>query len=366
MRIAIIGNYGAKNLGDEMILEGLLKTLRQLTPEAETLVLSGDPAETAKRYSVKSVPKFPAGLRSFLSGFSTNATLEEVKTCDYVIVGGGGLFAGVTLKGSLIWAVQVYRCLRLKKPVIMYGQSLGPVKGFLLKMLIKYLFSRAAFVAVRDRQSKSELENLNLDKEVLLMPDLALKLEKPRQKEPENQIYVCLRQLNSLTDDFKFGVAKFLDWLTIDQKFKISFIDFQKKQDDDGLVHEQIKKLLPSTTFETIPQPQSSAELFEIYSKATLILGMRLHSIIAAIRTETPFIAISYSPKVSNLLESYNLGDCCLDLTSSDFESLKRLFEKIIRNKPQIKASLEQLNQSLPTDFANVEVKLKLILSKAA
>jgi len=66
MKIVIAGNYGANNLGDEMILEGLLKLLNDVVPDAKITVLSSEPKDTKKRHKVKSLNLFPAGFRSYL------------------------------------------------------------------------------------------------------------------------------------------------------------------------------------------------------------------------------------------------------------------------------------------------------------
>jgi polysaccharide pyruvyl transferase WcaK-like protein len=77
MKIVICGNYGAENLGDELILEGMLETLRAVSPDAEITVMSGNPKETKwlykARYGMEAVAKFPSGIRSFLKSIFRNS-----------------------------------------------------------------------------------------------------------------------------------------------------------------------------------------------------------------------------------------------------------------------------------------------------
>ncbi len=361
MKIAVIGNYGAGNAGDELILEGLLKTLKSVSPGVQLLVLSGNPDETSKRYAVPSVPKFPAGIRSFFGSLTSGKTTEEVKSCNYVVLGGGGLFASVTFRANLLWAIQAYMAYKLGKPVIMYGQSLGEIKGFFLKSIIKYLFKKAIFVAVRDKESKTELEKLNLVQEIHLMPDLAFKLDINQSSiRDEKKALVCLRQLSNLSADFKSEIEKFLNWLTIEQKLTLTFVDFQKGTDDDGPLHNEIiNSLKDKSCAKHISQLADSNALFTEFLNAGFIFGMRLHSVIAAIRSSTHFIAISYSPKVRNLLANYGLEKYCIDLSELDFEKLKSLYADVINNKESIKKSLDELNQNFKKDFEQVELKLK-------
>ncbi len=92
MKFTICGNYGAGNLGDEMILSGLISFLKETYNEIEITVLSGDPKKTATK-DIHSVEKFPAGIKSLLKfPFSKSKTKEEFSSSDYFILGGGGLF----------------------------------------------------------------------------------------------------------------------------------------------------------------------------------------------------------------------------------------------------------------------------------
>ena len=60
-KITICGNYGATNIGDEMILRGIVSTIRSIKQDAEITVLSHNPEETSKRYEVNSCYFLPFG-----------------------------------------------------------------------------------------------------------------------------------------------------------------------------------------------------------------------------------------------------------------------------------------------------------------
>jgi len=54
-RVGISGSYGGMNLGDEAILEGILKELRA-SIEADVVVFSKNPKDTEKRHQVRAIP----------------------------------------------------------------------------------------------------------------------------------------------------------------------------------------------------------------------------------------------------------------------------------------------------------------------
>ncbi len=365
MKIVVCGSFGAKNLGDEMILEGLLTSLRSVEPkslptgrpclpagrQAEITVLSGNPKATLERYGekfgIKTAKKFAAGIKSF--ALSGPATSKIVKECDWFILGGGGLFGSLTFRANLIWAVQALMAYRLKKPVIMYGQSISPIRWKIIRWLVKRIFQKAELIAVRDEDSKEQLKKLGVTKKIYLVPDLAFRarsalasLRASKVSEAKTlssstpTLLVALRQMPGLSQHFKHYLAEFLDWLITEHNYKIKFVNFQEGAEGDNKLHKEIADMMkdksksPRELSPVITSHMTTDALLHEFSQADLVLGMRLHSIISAIKTKPPFIAISYSPKVRNFLETAGLQKYLINHESVDFEKLKSLFEKII------------------------------------
>lgn len=387
MKIVVCGSYGAKNLGDEMILEGLLTSLRSVVPQAEITVLTGNPKETLERYGekfgIKVAKKFAAGIKSF--ALSGSATSKIVKECDWFILGGGGLFGGLNFRANLIWAIQALMAYRFKKPVIMYGQSIGEVRWKIIRWLMRKIFQKAELIAVRDEDSKEQLKKLGVKKKIYLVPDLGFRLSQgtiptTRANTPTTThthastqsttsifasrptLLVALRQMPDLSQHFKHYIAEFLDWLISEHNYKIKFIDFQQGKEGDDKLHKEIAAMmktkfphgsspeitpLVNATRLHIDAPSGNhtiADLLHEFSRADLILGMRLHSIITAIKTKTPFIAISYAPKVSNFLQTASLQKYSINHDVLDFEKLKSIFERIEKDRMDIKKELEGFN----------------------
>src|SRR6056297_2129877 len=125
MKFIICGNYGAGNLGDELILEGLLKEFSEKFTQSEFTVMSANPEETSKKYKVCSVPHIPSGAKSSLKSiFQRTETKKELKDADCFILGGGGLFLSLRKRANWIWGVQAMKALWYRKPLIIWGQSL--------------------------------------------------------------------------------------------------------------------------------------------------------------------------------------------------------------------------------------------------
>ena len=352
MKFTIIGNYGASNVGDELILEGLLSTIRKNSPETEVVVLSANPSQTREKFEVQSVQKFPAGIRSLckytLNG-SFKKTKKQVKSSDFVIIGGGGLFDDSSFKAIWIWAVQTYMAHFLKKKIIMYGQSIKEPKSALTKRIIRKLFKISSFIAVRDEDSKKVIKSLIRGKKVHLMPDLVFKLEPKFKQAKENKITLCLRDQTGKPSDFDQKLAKFLNFLLQEEKkLELDFLPFKKELDEK--YHEQIiEKIAEKSRVKTQDYTEKRHKIEELFSESKLIFGVRLHSILMAINTETPFIAINYNPKVRNLLRTLDMEQFVIEPTELDSKKFLDLYKYTQENEEKITHKLKNTknNQAL-------------------
>ncbi|MBI2634610.1 polysaccharide pyruvyl transferase family protein [Candidatus Peregrinibacteria bacterium] len=342
MKIAVAGNYGANNLGDEMILEGLLETLLNIFPNAEIAVLSANPADTEERHNVRSVHRFPSGFRSFLKGFfnrdERKKTIEAVKNCDFFVLGGGGLFGELSFKGNFIWATQALKAARYGKPIIMYGQSIGPIRNRFFRWFIKRLFQKAALITVRDEASKERLKEWGIHKKIYLIPDIAFRKHRGLKSAMRQQeMVIALRYLKNLPSNFVEKIAGFLNWLVSEQKYCLHFIDLFPK---DEIFYNKIAQFLPQNALKH-SSPKSSPELLDIIHNADFVLGMRLHSIIAAIQASTPFIAINYSSKIHDLLEHTDFKNWLIGM---DLEKIQEKFLNIRTESAKIKGFSRSLH----------------------
>ncbi|PIZ76448.1 hypothetical protein COY05_01160 [Candidatus Peregrinibacteria bacterium CG_4_10_14_0_2_um_filter_38_24] len=339
MKYVVVGNYGAKNLGDEMILEGMIEMLKKADDCAEIDVLKGN-------------EKFPAGIKSgikWIFGGNKN-TKEKVKNCDYFILGGGGLFGSLSKYANTIWGLQASYAYRNKKPVLMLGQSVGKIKNKFIQKFVKNIFNKSELISVRDAKSKENLKEIGVTKKIVIVPDLAFCRENKDDNQmtlsgidenqaPSKDVIIALRQMKKLPQNFKIQIARFVEWLTKEEKMNVKFVNFQTgKVDNDEISHKEIKEIVGENTSEnnqngslTIITPQSSREVLKLFKNSSFALCMRLHSIIAATLTNTPLAAINYAEKVKNLMDFMGSKENLLEIKNVSFEKLKNLYNKKIK-----------------------------------
>lgn len=330
MKIVICGNYGAKNKGDEMILSGMLTMLREIIPKVEITVLSADPHDTKEKHHVKAVPQFAAGFRSLLS--SKKATHKAVEDSDIFILGGGGLFGSLTFRANVIWGIQAWQAYRHNKPVLMLGQSIGRLKGALRKWIVKSVFKKAIYISVRDSESVKRLERLGIHG-AHLAPDYAFYNEVEPGHPKEKTVAIALRAKAKLDSKVKI----LIDWLK-SEGWKLSFVNFREPEDD--ILH---REMFPDADFIN-PEEIANQEV---------LIGMRLHSIITAIKYQVPFVAIDYAPKVTALLKD-------TALLSQIFNS--NHYKEQISSAAVIREKLVKINSKIKVKNKEEALRLKEFL----
>lgn len=356
MKIAIVGNYGAKNSGDELILSGLLSIVKKAAPKAEITVFSADPAATTRQHQIHSVRSLPGGLRSFFRYlFLNTSTRQTILESDCIILGGGGLFASIKKRANLIWAIPALLTFYHGKKLIIYGQSLEKIPGPFIRALIKKIFEKAVLITVRDRRSQEILERIGIRRDAILLPDLAFALKILAPPHLQKTIAVALRNSRVLKPSSRRAIADFLDWLISEHKWQVQFFSFQEGAHDDHKLHQQVVALM---------KHGSQCRYIKHLPQTACLLGMPLHAIIYSTLTTTPFIALPYATKVQSFLDDAGLTDLSLNLDQISFENLCQKFEFLQKNSERITASLTEYVKKAQHAHEEMAQKLAVIFEQ--
>jgi len=293
-QVVLIGSFGAGNLGDELILAGFLAKLKKELPRIEITVLTGNPRKSKKWHADSKalfLPLLPAGLRSLLR-FDWLRTVAAIRRTDAVIFPGGGLFTDdESLFAPLLWSWQLLVAKFFWKPVFLFGQSIGPFRSSFARELSRFALDKAELIGVRDIASAGELKKLGTSQgKIQLGEDSALFLKaqkmKPIKKSP-TKILLSARL-------YPRGQAKCFAQIRAElakyPKAKISFLEFGAGDRAAWAELGKPGKLLKA--------PVGAAELLRLVRQHDLVIGMRLHSLIAARLAGVPAVAVSYSRKV--------------------------------------------------------------------
>ncbi len=323
MKIGLIGNYGATNAGDEAILRAILNS----HSEHEWVVFSANPKETESELGTKSVALFPLGFRSCTKhGFKKS--MKALRSVDAVVLGGGGLMQDEYLFACFLWAWQLFWVKFFSKPYFIYSTGVGPLKTWIGRRLTKWVYQDAVGITVRDASSYNTLHRLGLpddNVEITADPAFLFKSVEHEQARTPHTYIISLRPWLKYNTKIINIFTNYLLKLKEEKGAKFVFVCMQRIKEHDHRVIDPILKRVNGTLL----IPKNYSELLQAMRQAEFAIGMRYHFLIAAILTQTPALAVSYSHKVDSLykysvLEPYHLS--LADLTEEHLEKkMKRL-----------------------------------------
>ena len=362
-KIVVAGNYGATNIGDEAILDGVILALNDAFTKPDIIVFSANPKETSALHDVKSVFMFPAGIRSFLKGLfslSIFRTLNSVRSADLFVLGGGGLFTDEKVKAVFIWYVQFLVARLFRIPIACLAQSVGPLDTKFGKKTVFKVFSKSVLNVVRDENSRNVLVDIGID-DVHVLTDITFIQDRPFAVSDEYHSYIVMSIRPWITaDEDKYkDLAKFIDEIFKKDGYKTVFVPFQKIQDEDLIVMKKIYSYLKDKEAASFFDfnDDINAVLF-LMAKADFVIGMRLHSLIFSTLSNTPFIALSYSDKVKGFVEGVELDDYLVDWSVFDYEKIMTLWRSIVKNRNKVIANV---TQSLLVNRAKAEKYVEVL-----
>ena len=323
MKVGIIGNYGATNIGDEAILTAMIKSLS----DHKITVFSADYKKTSVEYGIDSAPLFPLGLRSFFkNGF--RRSIKALKKTDIVILGGGGLFQDNHLYACLLWAWQVFWVTWFKKPLIIYGTGVGPLKTAIGKRITKWAYEQADLIAVRDEYSRDLLHKIGVSEQDIYItsdPVFIYNRSDIAKERAKNLFVISIRPWLGYNSKIIDSFVPFLEKLKAEKNAEFIFVCMQQIREHDHKVIDPIMKKVGGELF----IPKHFSDLIEMMRTAEFAIGMRYHFLMSAIITGTPVIPVSYSPKVDELFADTPLSSYVIpvgELSADVLENrLKRL-----------------------------------------
>ncbi|RRJ62322.1 polysaccharide pyruvyl transferase CsaB [Paenibacillus oralis] len=331
--LVLSGYYGFRNSGDEAVLKSILLALEEegLTSgvDIKPVVLSIDPEWTRRTYGVEAVHRMKIG-----------EVRKAIKNSDGLISGGGSLLQDATGIKSIPYYLGVIKMAQwMGKPTFVYAQGIGPVKRKLFRPLIAAVFRRCDYISVRDAESASLLRSMGLrggDVQVvpdpvmgLILPESGSGADSPAARasdESERVSAVTEGQTGGASADSSgaalpiVGVsvrfwnpqrtelsqlAEGLSLLCRRKSVHIRFLPFHFPGDDEAsrFVMDRLGNVTERGCAVSIaPETEHPQDMLREVSECSLLIGMRLHSLIYAASQNVPLLGVSYDPKIDQFL----------------------------------------------------------------
>lgn len=267
--------------------------------------------------------------------------IKKINDCDFVVIGGGGLFLCDTNPNQLSgwqWSCSLERLNEIKSPIIAFAigynrfrgqQDFAPIFTEHLNLFVE----KAAFVGIRNHGSIEALKHYLCSEELKAkliyqpcMTTLIAKIYPSFTDYSQKDDFVAFncafdrQQLRSSDDSYLYSIARVALELS-----KITKVKYYSHMESD-------KRAL--SYFDELKVPYELVEMHDVkkmiidYSRPRLVIGMRGHAQMIPFGCQTPILSIISHDKMQWFLDDIRHPEWGADVTSNDFE--KQLLEKSV------------------------------------
>lgn len=357
---AILGYYGYGNCGDDALLEAILSDITKLRPCFSPTVLSYKPQSTVEDYNVKAINRFNL--------FKISRLFKKIKL---FIAGGGSLVQDVTSTKSLFYyLLMILLAKRKNKPVMLYGNGIGPIKRKLNRKIAAYVLNKADVITLRDYDSLEILNHMGVIKPMIkITADPALSLE-CKDTLPGEQIltkygvdafskFFCLsvrkwRNVGNIADAFadicdiayeKYGLTPVILPMQYSKDIQLSLEVAQKAKSKCIVINESL----------------CAEQILSLLKLSECAVAVRLHMLVFGSLLGKPVLGVDYDPKVSSFLR-FTGQNYCLSVDSLTNGTYKDLTDSFFENYEKLADILEQKLEKLKSAaFENAQIAVELI-----
>lgn len=336
-KVVLSGYYGFDNIGDEAILLSIIQALMDVEPGIDIIVLSNNPARTSELYGVEAVNRW-----------KLSQVAGALKQSDMLISGGGSLLQDVTGIKSLAYYLGVVTLARsLGKPVFFYAQGIGPVNTALGRRLMKTVVNRVQAITVRDEPSKQDLLAMGVKVPVTVTADPVLGLTLTEDHNVDTQkpvLGVSVRSWHGDVRAFQRELANCCDYYAR-QNWQVMFLPLHHPGDQEAC--QQVAKLMKEES--SMPVDNLTVHQFMgLISRCSMLVGMRLHSLIMAAAAGVPVVGVSYDPKIDRFMQQLGLTPACHvnNPNCSILPELERVSADLDGERERLKEKVNPLKES--------------------
>jgi polysaccharide pyruvyl transferase CsaB len=305
--IGLAGSYGGLNTGDEAILTVVIAQLRAAIPGARIVVFSRDPGHTRSHHVVDQVVA------------AREASRGELVDClgglDLLLLGGGGLLYDREAE-SYLHVVRTAQ--KVGVPTATYAIGAGPLERPADRMAVAEVLNRMELVTVREATSRRLLEEIGVEREVVVTADPALLLEPALVEhsalddlgDGRRLVGLSVRERGGASAEsdghpFHTLLATAADFIV--ERFDAHAVFVPMERGDIGEAHRVIGEMARPECATVLRGPYDPPELRAIIGQFEMAIGMRLHFLIFAASAGVPVAALPYASKVRSFLDSIGL-----------------------------------------------------------
>lgn len=391
LKILIPNATSPVNLGDQAMLEVLLRLVKSTHRNAKVTIHSTDPQlykqnttyrvdHTLYSWSVFSSEKWLVRVfrlmqlvvHYFGKKFRVNINLpfkdynkmkdliNDYEKADLIIFAPGGYIRskkGLTQTLNLFMQLFLFELAKLfyaKK--IVAPISFGPFAYKWQGKIAAKALQGLDLVAAREKYSYKLMKDYKVSN-LILSSDYALLLKKKARKTNKGKRIVLGFTIRSWfqkkrQNDFEEAFTEAIRRFSIKANATIqpiAQVNAPKYGEDDVSSTKKIIAKIKNKNVDVlkIKKPHTVKGALEAYSNIDLLLGMRMHSNILAAIQGTPFVAVSYEYKTEGIMESLGVKQFCISCEEMTANKLTNLLNDLYKAKSTVRKRIEESIKSI-------------------
>ena len=389
-RVALLGPYHSRNLGDTAIQIAVKQSLLMRRPELQIVGVSIDPADTTRSLGIPAFPLSGCGPDTLhTDGVDINSEAfrshEGVKgfgwrlralpriavfagSFDLLVVSGGGQlddhWGGAWGHPFLLLAWVVLARLRGAR-VAVAGIGLDRLSNPLSRFFALSALRLAHFRSFRDAGTLAELQRMGLRAPSKVCPDLAFGLDKKPLSSSDNATPEPFAVVNPVSERTWAGsgdvrqenylqqLVTACAWLS-QQGLRLRIVCSQAAM--DGATAKRLAKTLldqHAVRTEICNAPTVGDYLAQVQG-ARLVIASRLHGAILSLIAGAPVVALAPLRKVTQLMGDVGLAAYCVDLQNVTAADLVPRIAAALQNEPQLRAQVQDHTENFYRVLATV------------
>jgi polysaccharide pyruvyl transferase WcaK-like protein len=409
-KIGLLDHMGTGNLGDDTTQTAVLQKIKERWPDSIICLFSWFPSDTQFRHNMPAYPirrePFDGGAdvkakvkmalsrhRNFLRVLKTiyaaiqlpGAVFHElvflvrsfviIRTFDILVISGGGQLLD-SWGGPWKYPYTIFKWVLLAKlsstKCYFLNVGAGPLEHPLSKLFVRRALFLADYVSFRDKKSKALMNKIGYTGNAQVFPDCVYGFDVPpfiTSRIASDKPVVGISPMaycdprryyirdQKAYEDYLRKLTLFGAWLSSSHRVTLFstdiWFDSSTLQELDSALRNQPD--MDSTCLLAHEPITNMEDLLSQMASMDFIITCRFHGVIFAHLMHIPLIAISHHPKVATLMSDLGLAEYCLDIDTFDLELLKTTFTRMVANKVNIKACMNEkaalYSDALTTQF---------------
>lgn len=297
-------------------------------------------------------------------------TLKTYESMDFLVIKGGGFLHSYARLTDLYYLYyhlfDIMLAKSLKKKVLIMPNSFGPYKGKLERKIVRRVLSQCDLIFAREEKSQKYLSKLLVNKEVNLSPDLGFYIRDYTEGRELSSLYNVKKKKVAITmrpyrfpenEDPELKYQRYINEMfqficfLIEKDFypvlTAHTLGPSAHENDILALKEVINKLneqsVSSEKYAYIENPEMNCyDLTKFYEQMDYIVGTRFHSIIFAMSSMIPPIAIAYSGnKAQGIMKDAKLSEYVIEIGHIEDREIIDKFESLVNDSSNVKEKLK-------------------------